>query len=119
MAHLRTVAVLGTGRKTQAVRTVYLEDHGVVESIRAQTLVVDTSTVAPETSHRIGGTVHASRGHFLDCPVSGSVASVAVATLAIMAGGDPIVIGRAPAKKRISDSRDHVIARSGFRLPKI
>lgn len=78
-----------------ACLAVYLESDGVVAGVQPGAVVVDTSTVDPETVHRIGGAVDAAGAGFLDCPVSGSVAVVEAGALTIMAGGAPGLIAQA------------------------
>lgn len=77
-----------------ALEAVYLGDAGVVGGIRAGSVAVDTSTVAPETVAKVGAAVDATGAGFLDCPVSGSVATVEAGALTVMAGGDPELVDR-------------------------
>lgn len=78
-----------------ALREVYLGDRGVVSGVRSGTVVVDTSTVSPESVIEVGGAVDETGAKFLDCPVSGSVSVVEAGNLTIMAGGDPEVLEEA------------------------
>jgi 3-hydroxyisobutyrate dehydrogenase/2-hydroxy-3-oxopropionate reductase len=78
-----------------ALHSVYLGSGGIVEGVQPGSLVVDTSTVHPRTVVEIGAAVDDAGAGFLDCPVSGSVSTVAAGTLTIMAGGDPELIARA------------------------
>ncbi len=75
-----------------AVRSVYLDDGGVVRGIGPGTVVVETSTIDPDTVREVGAAVDATGAGFLDCPVSGSVATVEAGALTIMAGGDAALI---------------------------
>lgn len=77
-----------------AVREVYLGPDGVVSGLDSSKVAVETSTVDPSTDHEIGSAVEAVGAGFLDCPVSGSVATVAAGALTIMAGGDRAVVER-------------------------
>lgn len=77
-----------------ALRAVYLGSEGVVEGIRPGAVAIDTSTVDPRTILEVGAAVDAKGAGFVDCPVSGSVASVEAGALIIMAGGDPVLIAR-------------------------
>lgn len=79
----------------RAMLAVYLDEQGVVEGVKSGTVVVDTSTVDPETVHRVGAAVDETGAGFIDCPVSGSVATVEAGALTIMAGGDPGTVDRA------------------------
>lgn len=58
-------------------------------------IVVDCSTVAPETAQRTAETVRARGADFLDCPVSGGVEGARQATLVAMVGGEPGTLARA------------------------
>lgn len=71
-----------------ALESVYLGDEGVVAGIGAGTIAIDTSTVDPQTIRRVGTAVDDTGAGFLDCPVSGSVATVQAGALTIMAGGE-------------------------------
>ncbi len=79
----------------EAMKAVYLGEDGVVAGVRSGTVVVDTSTVDPETVVEIGAAVDATGAGFIDCPVSGSVSTVEAGTLTVMAGGDPDLIEKA------------------------
>lgn len=73
-----------------ALVEVYLGDEGVASGVREGALAADTSTVDPETVRRVGTDLGSAGARFADCPVSGSVSTVAAGTLTIMAGGDPV-----------------------------
>lgn len=72
----------------EAVRSVYLGADGIVSGLRPGTIAADTSTIDPQTVREVGATVDVTGATFLDCPVSGSVATVAAGELVVMAGGD-------------------------------
>ena len=71
-----------------ALEAVYLGDDGVVAGSGPGIVVVDTSTVDPDTVTKIGAMVEETGARFLDAPVSGSVSTVEAGTLTFMAGGD-------------------------------
>jgi 3-hydroxyisobutyrate dehydrogenase-like beta-hydroxyacid dehydrogenase len=79
----------------EAVEAVFLGPSGVVEAIRAGALALDTSTIDPQTSVRVGDAVDATGASFLDTPVSGSVSIVEAGSLTIMVGGDAEELERA------------------------
>jgi 3-hydroxyisobutyrate dehydrogenase len=58
-------------------------------------IVIDCSTVGSATAREMHDHLAALGVGFLDCPVSGGVEGARNATLAIMAGGDESVFGRA------------------------
>lgn len=71
-----------------AMESVYLGSEGVSAGATPETVVVDTSTVDPETVIRVGAIVEGTGARFLDAPVSGSVATVDAGALTFMVGGD-------------------------------
>lgn len=77
-----------------ALEAVYLGPSGIVEGIAPASIAVDTSTVDPESIQKVGAAVDATGAGFLDCPVSGSVATVQAGALTIMAGGDGELVDR-------------------------
>lgn len=87
--------VLSSLADDAAARAVYLEAEGIVSGLSAAAIVIDTSTVDPETTRVIGAAVDETGASFVDCPVSGSVSSVEAGNLTIMAGGEREVISRA------------------------
>lgn len=93
----------------EALRAVYLGDEGVVEGAEEGTIVVDTSTVDPDTIIEVGSAVDAAGAEFGDCPVSGSVATVEAGALTVMAGGSPESIEKVkPLLSTISKQVVHV-----------
>jgi 3-hydroxyisobutyrate dehydrogenase-like beta-hydroxyacid dehydrogenase len=71
-----------------ALRSVYLGDDGVVAGLAQGVVVADTSTVDPSSVLEVGIAVDGAGASFMDCPVSGSVATVESGMLTVMAGGD-------------------------------
>ena len=64
-------------------------------TIKAETIVVDTSTVASDTTKQAADILQKQGAHLLDCPVSGGVEGAKNGTLAMMVGGDEAVLDRA------------------------
>ncbi len=79
----------------RALETVYLGPDGVVEGLQPGTIVVDTSTVDPDTIRAVGAQIDATGAGFLDAPVSGSVLTVEAGSLTFMVGGDPDLLEQA------------------------
>ncbi|MEU6012248.1 NAD(P)-dependent oxidoreductase [Streptomyces sp. NPDC047453] len=79
-----------------------LPTPAIVESVVGEVLphaekgavIVDHSTIDPETSRRLAGTAAAQGVSFLDAPVSGGVQGAEAGTLAIMVGGDEAALER-------------------------
>ena len=70
------------------VKEAVLGAGGVIEGIKAKTIVVDMSSIAPAASQEVGAALKAKDVIFLDAPVSGGEPKAIDATLAIMVGGD-------------------------------
>lgn len=71
------------------VEDVLFSANGVAAGARAETVVVDMSTISPAASRRFAQRL-AERGvHFVDAPVSGGPVRAADGTLAIMVGAAP------------------------------
>ena len=72
-----------------AVMSVYTEPEGVFAGAKAGTVVIEMSTISPETSrelHRVG----AQRGiEVLDVAISGSTPAAEQGILTLLAGGNP------------------------------
>lgn len=77
-----------------ALKAVYLGSSGIAEGLATGSIAVDTSTVAPESVLEVGAEIDRRGAGFLDCPVSGSVATVESGALTIMAAGDGDLIDR-------------------------
>lgn len=68
---------------------------GILEGIRAGAVVVETSTVDPETITSVAGHYLEAGAPLLDAPVSGSVSLVEQGALTSMAGGDAAALSKA------------------------
>ncbi|MET8976760.1 NAD(P)-dependent oxidoreductase [Streptomyces sp. NPDC004539] len=74
----------------------------IVESVVAEilpraargTVIVDHSTIDPDTCRRLAATTAAEGVSFLDAPVSGGVQGAEAGTLAVMVGGDEAALER-------------------------
>ncbi len=71
----------------QQVSEVLLGPHGVLEGARPGLLCVDSSTIAPADSRRIGAVLQQGGAAMLDAPVTGSSPRAEDGTLTIMVGG--------------------------------
>jgi 3-hydroxyisobutyrate dehydrogenase/2-hydroxy-3-oxopropionate reductase len=104
----------------EAVVAVYEGDEGIVSGIGPGKLAIDTSTIDPETVRRIGAAIDETGAGFLDCPVSGSVATVEAGALTIMAGGDVELVDRVrPLLETLSSRVIHVGARGSGAATKL
>jgi 2-hydroxy-3-oxopropionate reductase len=69
------------------VEAVVLGQDGVLETARQGMLLIDMSTIRPDTARRVGEQAQARGVRFLDAPVSGGEVGAVEATLSIMVGG--------------------------------
>jgi 3-hydroxyisobutyrate dehydrogenase/2-hydroxy-3-oxopropionate reductase len=76
------------------VERVYLEPDGLVAHAQPGAVLIDHSTVGPDTCRKIDQAARARGVHFLDAPVSGGPAGAQAGTLGIMVGGERTVFDR-------------------------
>jgi 3-hydroxyisobutyrate dehydrogenase len=92
-----------------AVRNVYLEPGGLVESARDGQIFIDTSTIDPGLSRQLAEEFAKAGAGFLDAPVSGGVAGAEAGTLTVMVGGDAEAFAKAePVLSAIGQKLHHV-----------
>ncbi len=73
----------------QAVECVAFGERGLAQGARPGLVVVDHSTLEPNTTKRLAARwLERCGGHWVDAPVSGGTAGARAGTLAVMAGGD-------------------------------
>jgi 3-hydroxyisobutyrate dehydrogenase-like beta-hydroxyacid dehydrogenase len=71
-----------------AVETVYLGEGGVLRNAQPGTLIIEMSTVAPDTSQRLYRVARELRISVVDVAVSGSAPVAEAGTLTLLGGGD-------------------------------
>jgi 2-hydroxy-3-oxopropionate reductase len=69
------------------VEAVVLGEQGVLATARDGLLLIDMSTIRPDTARAVAEAARARGVRFLDAPVSGGQAGAVEATLSIMVGG--------------------------------
>jgi 3-hydroxyisobutyrate dehydrogenase/2-hydroxy-3-oxopropionate reductase len=67
---------------------VILGPNGLIETLKAGSVVVDASTIGPTDSRRIGAELAKKGVHFLDAPCTGSKPGAEGGTLTFMVGGE-------------------------------
>lgn len=78
---------------TAAVAEVALGENGLRDGARAETIIVDFSSIDPVETRRIAGILHDTCGAiWIDAPVSGGVPAAEQGTLVVMAGGETAAI---------------------------
>ena len=79
---------------TPDVEQVILAGNGVLARARADTVVVDMSTISPSATRALAATLSQHHIHMLDAPVSGGEQGAIDGTLSIMVGGDSKIFER-------------------------
>ena len=79
----------------KAAKAVYEGRDGILSAGLKGRLVVEMSTLTPETNRRLEALVRKRGGAFLECPVGGSVVPARQGNLLGMAGGTPAAWKRA------------------------
>jgi 3-hydroxyisobutyrate dehydrogenase/2-hydroxy-3-oxopropionate reductase len=72
----------------QAAMAVCFSPHGVIQGVCPGKGYVDMSTVDPQTAQKIGISIQARGGQYLEAPVSGSLQPAKDGQLVILAAGD-------------------------------
>lgn len=77
------------------VESLYIDRDKLLDAMDDGTLVIDCSTVAPESSKRLAKVGAEKRIRVIDAPVSGGIAAAAAGTLSFMCGGAEIDVDAA------------------------
>ena len=94
---------------TPDVEAVILGENGVLQGARAGSLVIDCSTISPQSTRDIAAKLAEKGVHFLDAPVSGGSEGAAKGTLTIMVGGEAADVERAtPVFQAMGKTITHV-----------
>jgi 3-hydroxyisobutyrate dehydrogenase len=86
------VSMLPTGRH---VESLYLGDDGVLANADPGTLLIDCSTIDPESARRVATAAEAAGFAMLDAPVSGGTGGAQAGTLTFIVGGSAAALERA------------------------
>jgi 3-hydroxyisobutyrate dehydrogenase-like beta-hydroxyacid dehydrogenase len=73
---------------SRAIEATAEGEDGILAGLRPGTVWADLSTIAPDVSVALAERAEARGAFFLDCPVSGSPATLAAGQMSVMAGGD-------------------------------
>jgi 3-hydroxyisobutyrate dehydrogenase-like beta-hydroxyacid dehydrogenase len=79
---------------TAAIEASAGGDDGVLAGLREGAVWADISTIAPDASVAMAERVSERGAFFLDCPVSGSPATLAAGQMSVMVGGDRAAFDR-------------------------
>ncbi|MCD8503776.1 MAG: 3-hydroxyisobutyrate dehydrogenase [Burkholderiaceae bacterium] len=80
---------------SQHVQALYLGKDGLLTKLTPGTLVIDCSTIAPDTSRQVAQAANALNLTAIDAPVSGGTNGAQAGTLTFIVGGKPDAVERA------------------------
>jgi 3-hydroxyisobutyrate dehydrogenase len=92
-----------------AVRSVYMGPEGIFANVHQGSIIIEMSTVHPETSRELYKRGSELKVHVLDVPISGSTPAAEQGTLTLFGGGDEEIFHAA-------EPLFHAIARQYFYL---
>jgi 3-hydroxyisobutyrate dehydrogenase len=94
---------------TPDVEEVILGEQGVIHGARPGALVIDCSTISPQTTKEIAARLATQQIYMLDAPISGGSEGAANGTLSIMVGGEANQFERAlPVFQAMGKTITHV-----------
>jgi 3-hydroxyisobutyrate dehydrogenase len=76
------------------VEALYLSDTGLLAHTAGKPIVIDCSTIAPESARKVAKAAQQFGIPMLDAPVSGGTAGAEAATLTFIVGGDATILER-------------------------
>ena len=92
-----------------AIESIYGGDRGLLAGGLGGKLVIEMSTVRPETEEALAARVHAKGGAMVDCPVGGSVGPAKEGKLFGFVGGEANDVARArPVLEQVCRRVEHV-----------
>jgi 3-hydroxyisobutyrate dehydrogenase-like beta-hydroxyacid dehydrogenase len=77
---------------SNAVKNVYLGEDGLVKSVKPGTILVELSTIEPDTVKEVEIKLKENDAHLLDIPVSGSPDEARRGELKLIAAGDELLL---------------------------
>ena len=80
---------------SQHVESLYLEENGLLEILDKQTLIIDCSTIAPNSARTVANKAKELGLQMIDAPVSGGVVGAHNASLTFIVGGDSDNVAKA------------------------
>lgn len=94
---------------TPDVQAVVLSDQGALQGMAPGSVLVDMSTISPQTTRRMAAALAEHDVAMLDAPVSGGSEGARNGTLSIMVGGDAEALARVrPALQHLGKLVTHV-----------
>jgi 3-hydroxyisobutyrate dehydrogenase len=106
------------------VEGLYLQPDGdgrcLLDRISAKTVVIDCSTIAPQSARRVADAARTRGIAMLDAPVSGGTAGAEKGTLTFIVGGDAAVLDRArPILEKMGANIFHAGAHGAGQVAKV
>ena len=95
---------------SRAVSDLYLGPEGLLARLRSRPLLVDCSTIAPDTAREVAAAAEREGFALLDAPVSGGVLRAQEGTLAFMVGGRADALEKA---RPVLEQMGHFIFHAG------
>lgn len=93
----------------RAVQAAWLGDGGLVALAAPNSLIIELSTVDPDTMRAVAAAAAERQLAVVDCPVSGSPAEARQGKLVLIVGGAPAAIERAsPILSRLGETWRHI-----------
>ena len=80
--------ILSSLANDAAVRSVYLENSGILSVARQGTVILELSTISPDLSRQLHNEARTRGVSLLDVAISGSTPAVDAGTITLLAGGD-------------------------------
>ena len=77
------------------VKAVYLGDDGLLANVHPSVLLIDSSTIDPQSAREVASAARQHGNPMLDAPVSGGTGGAAAGTLTFMVGGEAADFDRA------------------------
>ena len=77
------------------VKAVYLGDDGLLAHVHPDVLLIDSSTIDPQSAREVASAARQHGNPILDAPVSGGTGGAAAGTLTFMVGGETADFARA------------------------
>jgi 3-hydroxyisobutyrate dehydrogenase len=69
------------------VEGLYLGENGLLNALQPDTLIIDCSTIAPESARKVAQAAHEKGMRMIDAPVSGGTGGAVAGTLTFIVGG--------------------------------
>lgn len=77
------------------VRSVYLGENGILSTVKNTVLLIDSSTIDPQTAREVSAAAQKQGNAMVDAPVSGGTGGAQAGTLTFMVGGSEEDFARA------------------------